>query len=143
MAIILDAMGSDTYPEPEILGALLAAEQFGEEIILVGNEEILRPRLEALNKKNLPVIIEHAPDVLEMGEKAIDDSKKKPNNSMAVGMRLLKSGRGQAFISAGNTGGVYFNAMRVLGRIKGVQRAGPDGPVPHQRRALCGARYRR
>jgi phosphate acyltransferase len=123
MTIILDAMGSDTYPEPEIQGALMAAEQFGEEIILVGNEEILRPRLDALNTRKLSVVIEHAPDVLEMGEKAIDDTKKKPNNSIAVGMRLLKSGRGQAFVSAGNTGGVYFNAMRVLGRIKGVQRA--------------------
>jgi phosphate acyltransferase len=123
MTIILDAMGSDTYPEPEIQGALMAAEQFGEEIILVGNEEILRPRLDALNTRKLSVVIEHAPDVLEMGEKAIDDTKKKPNNSIAVGMRLLKSGRGQAIVSAGNTGGVYFNAMRVLGRIKGVQRA--------------------
>jgi phosphate acyltransferase len=130
MTIILDAMGSDQYPEPEIQGALTAAERFGEEIILVGNEELLRPRLEALNQKNLPVVIVHASDVLEMGEKAVEDSRKKPNNPMAVGMKLLKEGRGQAFVSAGNTGGVYFNAMRVLGRIKGVQRAGLTALFP-------------
>ncbi len=123
MTIILDAMGSDSYPAPEIEAALLAAEQFGEEIILVGKEELLRPKLDAMNTKKLPVIIENAPDVLEMGDKAVADSKKKRNNSMAVGMRLIKSGRGQAFVSAGNTGGVYFNAMLNLGRIKGVQRA--------------------
>ncbi len=123
MTIILDAMGSDQYPEPEINAALIAAETFGEEIILVGKEDLLRPKLDTLNTKKLPVIIEHAPDVLEMGDKAVADSNKKRNNSMAVGMNLLKSGRGQAFISAGNTGGVYFNAMRTLGRIKGVQRA--------------------
>ncbi|RPI21539.1 MAG: phosphate acyltransferase PlsX [Chloroflexota bacterium] len=123
MTIILDAMGSDQYPEPEILAALQAAELFGEEIILVGKEDILRPKLDALNTKKLPVVIEHAPDVLEMGDKAVADSNKKRNNSMAVGMKLLKNGRGQAFVSAGNTGGVYFNAMRTLGRIKGVQRA--------------------
>jgi phosphate acyltransferase len=130
MTIILDAMGSDQYPDPEIQGALTAAERFGEEIILVGDAELLRPKLEALNKKNLPVVIEHAPDVLEMGEKAVEDTRKKPNNSMAVGMRLLKAGRGQAFVSAGNTGGAYFNAMRVLGRIKGVQRAGLTALFP-------------
>lgn len=123
MTIILDAMGSDSYPAPEIEAALLAAEQFGEEIILVGKEELLRPKLDAMNTKKLPVSIENAPDVLEMGDKAVADSKKKRNNSMAVGMRLIKSGRGQAFVSAGNTGGVYFNAMLNLGRIKGVQRA--------------------
>src|SRR5512138_1189552 len=123
MTIVLDAMGSDSYPAPEIEAALFAAEQFGEEIILVGKEDLLRPKLDAMNTKKLPVSIENAPDVLEMGDKAVADSKKKRNNSMAVGMRLIKSGRGQAFVSAGNTGGVYFNAMLNLGRIKGVQRA--------------------
>jgi glycerol-3-phosphate acyltransferase PlsX len=123
MTIILDAMGSDKYPEPEIQAALDAAGLYNEEIILVGQEELLRPKLEALNTKKLPILIEHAPDVLEMGDKAVADSNKKRNNSMAVGMKLLKAGRAQAFISAGNTGGVYFNAMRTLGRIKGVQRA--------------------
>lgn len=123
MTIILDAMGSDQYPEPEILAALQSAELFGEEIILVGKEDMLRPKLDALNTRKLPIVIEHAPDVLEMGDKAVADSNKKRNNSMAVGMKLLKNGRGQAFVSAGNTGGVYFNAMRTLGRIKGVQRA--------------------
>lgn len=122
MTIILDAMGSDQYPDPEIQAALIAAEQFGEEIILVGKEDLLRPKLEAMNTKKLPVLIEHAPDVLEMGDKAVDDSKKKRKNSMAIGCQLVKSGRGRAFISAGNTGGVMFNALLVLGRIKGVQR---------------------
>ncbi len=123
MTIILDAMGSDQYPEPEIQAALSAAELFNEEIILVGKEDLLRPKLDALNTKKLPITIEHASDVLEMGDKAVADSNKKRNNSMAVGMKLLKSSRAQAFVSAGNTGGVYFNAMRTLGRIKGVQRA--------------------
>lgn len=130
MTIILDAMGSDEYPNPEIQAALTAAELFKEEIILVGREDLIRPRLETLNTKKLPVLIEHAPDVLEMGDKAVNDSKKKRDNSMAVGMRLVKSGRGQAFISAGNTGGVMFNALLVLGRIKGVQRPALTQPFP-------------
>ncbi len=130
MTIILDAMGSDQYPDPEVEAAVQAAEQFGEEIILVGNADLLRPKLTALNPRNLPVVIEHAPDVVEMEDKAVDGSKRKPNNSMAVGMRLVKNGRGRAFVSAGNTGAVMFNALKVLGRIKGVQRPALTQPFP-------------
>lgn len=132
MTIILDAMGSDAYPNPEIEAALAAVELFGEEIILVGKEDLLRPRLDELNTKRLPVTIVHAPDVLEMGEKAVEDSKRKPNNSMAVGLRLVKEGRGRAFVSAGNTGGIMFNALRSgsLGRMKGVQRPALSQPFP-------------
>lgn len=122
MTIILDAMGSDNHPEPEIAGALAAAESLNEEIILVGNEEILAPKLREQNKRGLPVRIEHAPDVLTMTDKPVEGAKLKPKNSMAVGLQLVKEGRGEAFVSAGNTGGVMFNALRVLGRIKGVSR---------------------
>lgn len=122
MAIVLDAMGSDQYPEPELEAAVEGARLFHEEIILVGNEEILKPRLEKLNPTNLPVRIVHAPDILEMWDKPVENARKKPLNSMAVGLDLVKKGEAQAFVSAGNTGGVMFNALRTLGRIKGVQR---------------------
>lgn len=124
MTIILDAMGSDMHPDPEIQGAVTAAEIFGEQIILVGHEEILKPKLDQVNTKKLPVTIQHAPDVLEMDDKAVAGATKKPNNSMAVGLKLIKSGQGSAFVSAGNTGGIMFNALRTLGRIKGVHRPG-------------------
>lgn len=122
MTIILDAMGSDTYPDPEILGAVQAAEYFHEEIILVGDENLIAPKLELINKAKLPVRIEHAPDILEMGEKPVEAARKKPRNSMAVGLNLVKEGQGSAFVTAGNTGGAMFNALRILGRIKGVAR---------------------
>jgi len=122
MTIALDAMGSDRYPEPEIQGALMAAEKLGIEVILVGNKALLEPRLAALNSKDLPVSIEHAPDVLEMADKPVEAARQKPRNSMAVGLELVKSGKAQAFVSAGNTGGVMFNALRTLGRIPGVAR---------------------
>ncbi|MCJ7650977.1 MAG: phosphate acyltransferase PlsX, partial [Candidatus Lokiarchaeota archaeon] len=52
----------------------------------------------------------------------VESAKKKPNNSMAVGIRLVKENIGSAFVTAGNTGGAMFNGLRVLGRMKGVQR---------------------
>ena len=122
MTIILDGMGSDAYPDPEIQAAVAAAETYKEEIILVGNQAILEPKLKSLNTRGLPVTIHHAPDVLEMADKVVDGTRKKPQNSMAVGLELVKSGTGQAFVTAGNTGGAMFNALRILGRIKGVSR---------------------
>lgn len=122
MPIIVDAMGSDDYPQPEIAGALDAANIFGSEIILVGNQELVKPRLDALNTSRLPVRIEHAPDVLEMSDKPVDATRKKPLNSMAVGLQLLKSGGGDAFFTAGNTGAAMFNALRSVGRMKGIAR---------------------
>lgn len=122
MAIVLDAMGSDTHPEPEIQGALDAAKLFNEEIILVGKKELLEPKLAALNTNNLPVRIHHASEVLEMTDKPVESARKKPDNSMSVGLGLVKSGEARAFVTAGNTGAALFNALRVLGRIKGVQR---------------------
>jgi len=122
MTIILDAMGSDNYPYPEIDGAILAARDFGVDIVLVGKKEILEPLLNEKNTENHPIIIEDAPDVLEMTDKPVEATKKKPNNSMAVGLRLMKSGKGQAFVTAGNTGGALFNAISILKRMNGVQR---------------------
>lgn len=122
MTIILDAMGSDTYPDPELEGAVTAAREFGEEIILVGNESVLEPKLKALDPGVTRVRIVHAPDVLEMTDKPVEGTRAKPDNSMAVGLKLLKNGDGQAFVTAGNTGGAMFNATRILRRIEGVER---------------------
>jgi glycerol-3-phosphate acyltransferase PlsX len=122
MTLVLDAMGSDEYPDPEIRAAIDCSIEFGEEIVLVGNEEILKPKLAAARPGKANVRLVHAPDILEMWDKPVENAKKKPLNSMAVGLNLLKSGEGQAFISAGNTGGIMFNALRILGRLPGVQR---------------------
>ena len=124
MTIILDGMGTDNYPDPEVQAAVSAADLFGEEIILVGNRDLLEPKLKALNTKHLDIQIEHAPDILGMADHVVEGTLKKPQNSMAVGLELIKSGRGHAFVTAGNTGGAMFNALRILGRIKGVERPG-------------------
>jgi phosphate acyltransferase len=122
MTIILDAMGSDKYPDPELQGAIDAAREFGEEIILVGKQEILEPKLKALEPGSLPIRIHDAPDVLEMGDHVVESAMKKPKNSMAIGMELVKSGQGSAFVTAGSTGAAMFVALRTLKLLPGVQR---------------------
>lgn len=122
MTIILDAMGSDKYPDPEILGAIEAVKEAKEQVVLVGNEDLIRPKLEQASPNNPLISVVHAPEVVEMWDKPVESARQKPNNSMAVGIQLVKEGKGQAFVTAGNTGGAMFNALRGLGRIKGVQR---------------------
>ena len=71
-----------------------------------------------------------------MWEKPVEAAKKKPNNSMAVGIRRLKKAMVAAFVTAGNTGGAMFNGLRVLGRIKGVQRPALSAIFP-TRKGKC------
>ncbi len=120
MRIILDAMGSDTHPEPELQAAVEASRQFGEEIILVGPADMLRPRLQSMGGDKVRIV--HAPEVIEMTDKPAENARRKAQNSMAIGMDLVKSGDGDAFVTAGNTGGAMATALFHLGRIRGVKR---------------------
>lgn len=122
MRIVLDAMGSDTHPEPEIEAAIRSAEKWGDTILLVGPEDLLSPRLEAMNVPDSAVRVVHAPEVLQMTDKPARTARGKAESSMAVGMELLKAGEADAFVTAGNTGGAMANALFRLGRIRGVKR---------------------
>jgi phosphate acyltransferase len=122
MTVILDAMGSDDYPIPEVQAAIQFTRTFNESLFLVGNEAVLKEKIASAGGANLPIQIIHAAEVLEMEDKPVENARKKSQNSMAVGMELIKSGKANAFITAGNTGGAMVNALLKLGRIKGVLR---------------------
>jgi len=130
MAIVLDAMGSDEYPTPEILAAIKLKKNFNENVILVGNKELLESKMATLNPENVPLDIVDAPDVVEMTDKPVDSARKKPNNSMAVGLNLVKAGKAEAFVTAGNTGAAYFNAVTTLRRIPGISRPALSSFIP-------------
>ncbi|PWH14641.1 MAG: phosphate acyltransferase PlsX [Anaerolineae bacterium] len=122
--IVLDAMGSDNYPTPDVVGAVLAAREYGVEIILVGDEAKIRPLLASQNADNLPIRVVHAPEMLTMEDKgmALALKARRPNakNSMAVGIDLVKNGEADAFVTAGNTGAAMATAYFRLGTIEGV-----------------------
>jgi glycerol-3-phosphate acyltransferase PlsX len=121
MRIVLDAMGSDTHPDPEIQAAIEAARLYGDEIILVGNQEMLKAHLPSIQDQPGIKLI-HAAETLEMSDKPAENARRKAQNSMAIGMDLLKSNEADAFVTAGNTGGAMANALFHLGRIRGVKR---------------------
>lgn len=130
MRIVLDGMGSDHYPGPEVTAAVAAARQFGVEVLLVGREDLLEPALEALSPGQSPVRIIHAPEALEMGDKPAASARGKGMNSMAVGMDLVKSGEADAFVTAGSTGGAMASALFRLGRLRGVKRPALAAAIP-------------
>jgi len=141
MKIALDAMGGDNAPAIEVEGAVLAAKEFGVEIILVGDKTRIETELEKHKIKNLPISIVHASQVIGMHESPTEAYKEKKDSSLIVGMKLVKEKKADALISAGNTGAVMTAALFELGRIKGVVRPalGTFFPSRHGRALLLDA----
>jgi glycerol-3-phosphate acyltransferase PlsX len=134
MRIVLDAMGSDTYPEPEVQAALEAYQLFGDPVILVGDLQQLKPRIEALAGTNPPIMLVHAEDMITMEDKgmklALKARRDTARTSMAVGIDLVKNGEADAFVTAGNTGGALATAYYRLGVMAGVERPGLTAIFP-------------
>ena len=124
MRIALDGMGSDGFPEPEVLGAIQAVREFGWKIILTGNESQLRAALKRSGGEHQAedITVAHAPERVTSGEQPAFASRQKTNSSMARGFDLVKSGAVDAFVTAGNTGAALTNGLLVLKRIAGIRR---------------------
>ncbi|MBN1259853.1 MAG: phosphate acyltransferase PlsX [Anaerolineae bacterium] len=121
MRIVVDAFGSDQCPGPDVEGAVLAAREWGDEIILVGPAQQVREELAKHDTGGLNIRIVDAPEVLTMEHHA-DDVRRMENSSIRVGMRLVKEGEAEAFVSAGNTIAVLSAAIFDLRRIRGIRR---------------------
>ncbi|MBN1303079.1 MAG: phosphate acyltransferase PlsX [Anaerolineales bacterium] len=124
--IVVDAMGSDNHPSPDVIGAIMAARDYHVEIILVGDQDKIAPLLETGKADSLPIQVVHAPEMLTMDDKgeklAFKARHKDSKTSMAVGIDLVKKGQADAFVTAGNTGAAMVTALFRLGRIRGVDR---------------------
>lgn len=125
MRIVVDAMGSDNCPGPDVAGAVLAAREFGDTLILVGDQRRIEAELAGQNTAGLSLEVRHASQAVSMTDKPSDIVKGKPDSSLHVGLSLVREGEADAFVSAGNTGAVLGVAMLRpvgLGRIPGVKR---------------------
>jgi glycerol-3-phosphate acyltransferase PlsX len=122
MKIVLDAMGGDFGPAPNVEAAVRTAKEFGYEIVLVGRQELVRPLLVQHNTAGLHLPIVHASEVIEMHEHPAQAVKSKKDSSIVVGMRMVKNGDADAFVTMGNTGGALAAALFNLGRIRGTHR---------------------
>ena len=133
--IALDGMGGDEAPHAPVEGALLAARD-GLQVLLVGDEAVLSAEVAKHGPTPSTLRIAHAPDAIGMGEHVAREVRRRRGSSIWVGMELVKHGEAQSFVSMGNTGAMLAGALLVLGRLPGVERPGlavmlptPGGPT--------------
>ena len=120
--VALDGMGGDNAPAAPVSGALEVAAE-GYEILLVGDESVLRAELSRQGARSHPGIeLVHAPDVISSGEDGARAMRSKPGSSVATACRLVGEGRAGAAVSAGNTGAMLAAATLSMRRVPGVIR---------------------
>ena len=135
MKILLDVMGGDNAPDATIKGAYNAINQIKAEVVLIGNEEVIRAKFKELYGKQPEEIsnrfsIKHTTEEIEMEDIPTMAIKHKKDSSMVVGFRMLKEDEGDVFISAGNSGALLTGATLLVGRIKGIDRPAIAGILP-------------
>jgi glycerol-3-phosphate acyltransferase PlsX len=123
MKIALDAMGGDHAPAAEVEGAAHAVREYGVEVVLVGDETLVKEEIRRQGLDGLPgLTLHHASQRVEMHEKPSQVVRRKRDSSIWVATELLKKGEAEAVISAGNTGATVVTAFFLLGVLKGVER---------------------
>lgn len=143
MKIIVDAFGGDNAPLEILRGAADAVAAYGHEILLTGSEETIR-RVAAENGISLANMeIVDAPDVMTMEDHPKSILREHKDCSMAVALRLLSEGRGDAMVSAGSTGALLMGGTFIVKRIKGISRPALAPIMPSDDRPFmlidCGA----
>ncbi len=121
MLIAVDAAGGEYAPHEIVKGAIKAAQEYGVDIALVGNKAMLHV-LASRYLKKLDITIIDASQVIGPHESPIKAVRSKPNSPIVVGINLVRDGTAAAFVSAGNTGAVFFAALHSLGKIAGIDR---------------------
>lgn len=124
MRIVLDAMGGDKAPESPVQGAVMAVNKYGYDLILVGREDEIKKILKGQQYPADKIEIVHASEAVGMEEAAALSIRKKRDSSIVRGLELVKEGKGDVFVSAGNTGAVVCAATLSLRLMPGIDRPG-------------------
>lgn len=131
--VALDAMGGDDAPGAIIEGAIQAIKEIDDvEIILVGDEKAIESELEKRSFSHESISIRHAEEAVGMEESPSSALRKKKKSSIHVGVKMIKEGEADAFVSAGNTGAVMAVATVFLNTVEGIDRAAIAVPLPTQ-----------
>ncbi len=130
VTVALDAMGGDNAPGEIVRGAVDALNgNAGVRVILVGRQEEIEKVLAGLG--NYPkdrLSIRHASEVIEMGEPPVNALRRKKDSSIVVGMKMVRAGECDAFITAGSSGAALAGGQLLVKRIKGIERP-PFAPI--------------
>ena len=121
--VALDAMGGDNAPVEMVKGAVDAVnKEQNVTVLLVGIEEIVREELGKYSYDKERIQVVGATEVIETAEPPVNAIRKKKDSSIVVGMKLVKKGEADAFVSAGSSGAILVGGQTLVGRIKGIER---------------------
>ncbi len=131
MVILVDAMGGDNAPLQIVNGCLDAIEEAeGFEILIIGDKNRITEIVKKRRLDSSRIKIEHAPETINGDDIPTKSIRNKKDSSMVVGLNLLKDKKGDAFISAGNSGALMAGALFTLGRTRGVDRPAFGTTIP-------------
>ena len=131
MPIAIDAMGGDSAPQAAVEGAFRAATEDGCSVLLVGDRVRVEAELRKLGDADGRIETVHAEEVVGMDEPAITPIRKKRRSSLRLCAELVKEGRAQAMVTAGNTGAAMAVAKMVIGTVAGVDRPALAAVLPN------------
>ena len=131
MKVLVDVMSGDNAPLELIKGAIEASLQYSEhEIVIIGDENVISDTVVQNELEFGRITIRHAPDVINMEDRALAVVREKRESSMSIGLKMLAAGEGDAFVSAGNTGALITGATLIVKRIMGINRAAIASILP-------------
>jgi glycerol-3-phosphate acyltransferase PlsX len=122
MKILLDGMGGDYAPDEIVKGAIKAASEISETVVLIGPEDILNEKLAEFRWKGRNIEVVDASEVISNHETPAMAVRKKKDSTIVKGMNMLKTGEADVFISGGSTGALLAGGLLILGRLKGIKR---------------------
>lgn len=131
MFVAVDAMGGDHGPSVIVPGAVAGARRHGASLYLVGRRQEIEPILATQDTRELTVEIIDATQTIDMDDHPAQAVRRKTNSSINVALRLVKDGKADAMLSAGNSGAVMAASLMVLGRIKGIDRPAITAGIPN------------
>ena len=130
MKIIIDAFGGDNAPAEVIKAARQAKDELGVDMILTGDEQKIKACAEKLGVHIEDLGILHAPDIFDIHAQPTTLVREGKNTSLAVGLQAIRDGKGDAFVSAGSSGGLVTGATLITRRIKGIKRPAMTAMLP-------------
>lgn len=122
MRIILDGMGGDNAPDSIVRGAMAAAREIEDDIVIVGKEDLVMASLKENGYKGDQITVVNADEVITNEEAPVKAVRRKKDSSVVRGIAMVRDGQGDVFISAGSTGAMLAGGLFILGRIEGIDR---------------------
>ncbi|HBG4971295.1 TPA: phosphate acyltransferase PlsX [Clostridioides difficile] len=144
MKIVIDGMGGDNAPKSNVEGAVNAIKEYQVDLIITGDKDLLEKEFSNYEFDRNKLEIVHTTEIIENEDKPVKAIRSKKGSSMVVALNLVKEGKADAIISAGNTGALLAGGLFVVGRIKGIDRPCLCSAIPNVKRGMtliadCGA----